>query len=273
MRTAISPLTLMRPRTVKSALRMMADERLTPLAGCTDIYVGLQFGAATSTRFIDLWPLDELRGIARRGTSLRIGALTTYTELIASPLVQRHVPMLAASAREVGGRQIQHRGTLAGNIANASPAGDTLPALAAAQATLVLRSARGAREVALTRFYTGYRTSVLGPDEIIVAIEIPPIVGRQWWRKVGTRRAQAISKVMMAAVRGDEVRVAIGSVAPTVIRLPRTEALLAAGRPIDEAQAALMDEVTPIDDLRSSAEYRRRVSANLLGRFWIETAR
>lgn len=271
MRTAISTLTLARPRTLTAALRMMADERLTPLAGCTDVYVGLQFGTFTSRRFIDLWPLDDLRGIARRGKALRIGALTTYTELIASPLVQRHVPMLAAAAREVGGRQIQHRGTLAGNIANASPAGDTLPVLAAANAQVILQSLRGTREVDFTRFHTGYRSSVLEPDEIIVAIEIPPIPGRQWWRKVGTRRAQAISKVMMAGVRGDEVRVAIGSVAPTVVRVPRTEAALAAGRPIAEAQAMLLDEVTPIDDVRSTAEYRRAVSANLLAEFWAAT--
>jgi xanthine dehydrogenase small subunit len=272
MRTAISSLTLRRPRTVTSALGMMADERLTPLAGCTDVYVNLQFGASTSTRFVDLWPLDELRGIARRGKTLRIGALTTYTDLIVSPLVQRHVPMLAAAAREIGGRQSQHRGTLAGNVANASPAGDTLPVLAAAQAMLVLRSVRGTREVPLLQFYTGYRASVLDPDEIIEAIEIPPVTGRQWWRKVGTRRAQAISKVMMAGVRGDEVRVAIGSVAPTVIRVPRTEAVLSGRKPLADAQATLLDEVAPIDDLRSTAEYRRRVAANLLARFWDETS-
>jgi CO/xanthine dehydrogenase FAD-binding subunit len=179
--------------------------------------------------------------------------------------------MLAAAAREVGGRQIQHRGTLAGNIANASPAGDTLPVLAAANARVILQSARETRAVDFTRFYTGYRSSVLAPDEMIVAIEIPPIAGRQWWRKVGTRRAQAISKVMMAGVRGDEVRVAIGSVAPTVVRVPRTEAALAGGRSIAEAQATLLDEVTPIDDVRSTAEYRRAVSANLLAQFWAET--
>lgn len=271
MRTAISSLTLRRPRTLKQALRMMADERLTPLAGCTDVYVALQFGTAASRHFIDLWPLDELRGITRRGKSIRLGALTTYSDVIASPLVQRRVPMLVAAAREVGGRQIQHRGTIAGNVANASPAGDTLPVLAAADARFVLQSAAGVREVELTRFYTGYRTSLLAPDELIVAIEIPPIDGRQWWRKVGTRRAQAISKVMMAGVRGDEIRVALGSVAPTVIRLPRTEAALMAGDSIDEARAALLEEVQPIDDVRSTAEYRRAVSANLLTQFWKES--
>lgn len=250
---------------------MMTDERLTPLAGCTDLYVALQFGTATSRHFIDLWPLDELRGITRHGKGVRFGALTTYTDVIASPLVQRRVPMLAAAAREVGGRQIQHRGTIAGNVANGSPAGDALPVLAAADARLILQSATGMRSVELTRFYTGYRANLLAPDELIVAIEIPEIDGRQWWRKVGTRRAQAISKVMMAGVRGDEVRVAIGSVAPTVVRVLRTEAALTAGRSIDEARATLLDEVQPIDDMRSSAEYRRAVSANLLAQFWKET--
>jgi xanthine dehydrogenase small subunit len=271
MRTAISSLTLLRPRTLKEALRMIAAEPLTPLAGCTDVYVALQFGTATSRRFVDLWPLDELRGITKQAKSIRLGALTTYTEVIASPLVQRRMPMLVAAAREVGGRQIQHRGTIAGNIANGSPAGDTLPVLAAANARVILQSSSGTREVELTRFYTGYRTTVLSPDELIVAIEIPTVQGRQWWRKVGTRRAQAISKVMMAGVRGDEVRLAIGSVAPTVVRLTRTEAALTAGRSINEARSLLLDEVRPIDDVRSSAEYRRAVSANLLAQFWNDT--
>ena len=150
-----------------------------------------------------------------------IGALATFTDIIKSALVQRRVPMLAAAAREVGGAQIQNRGTLGGNIANASPAGDTLPVLAAANARIVLRSAGGERVVPFNDFYTGYRTSVRQPSELITAIEIPPIDGRQWWRKVGTRRAQAISKVMMAGVRGREVRVAIGSVAPTVLHADR----------------------------------------------------
>lgn len=250
---------------------MMADARLTPIAGCTDIYVAMQFGTLGTRAFIDLWPLDELRGIERLGSRLRLGALTTYSEVIASPLVRRRVPMLVAAAREVGGRQIQHRGTIAGNVANGSPAGDTLPVLAAADARLVLQSVRGTREVELTRFQTGYRTNLLAADELIVAIEIPAIDGRQWWRKVGTRRAQAISKVMMAGVRGADVRIALGSVAPTVVRLPRTEAALTSGSTLADARALLLDEIQPIDDVRSTAEYRRAVSANLLEQFWKET--
>jgi xanthine dehydrogenase small subunit len=269
MRTAVSPLSLLRPRTLREALTMLRDEGpLSPLAGCTDVYVSLQFGTLAEKRFVDLWPLQELRGIADDRGTLRIGALTTYTDLIQSPLVRRRVPMLVAASREIGGRQIQNRGTLGGNIANASPAGDALPVLAVADATIMLSSAEGVRRVPFNTFYTGYRTSVRRPDEIIVAIEVPRIEGRQYWRKVGTRRAQAISKVMCAAVRGPDVRVALGSVAPTVLRLRRTERVLTAGSSLKQAQAVMRGEIAPIDDLRSTADYRREVSVNLLADFW-----
>jgi xanthine dehydrogenase small subunit len=158
-------------------------------------------------------------------------------------------------------------------VANASPAGDTLPVLAAADATVVLASADGERRVPFASFYTGYRASVMRRDELITALDIPPVPGRQWFRKVGTRAAQAISKVVMAAVepRGDAPpRVALGSVAPTVVRLPLTETALGGGASIAEAQKILLDEIAPIDDVRSTAEYRRRVAANLLARFWGE---
>lgn len=252
---------------------MLRDEQpLVPLAGCTDVYVGLNFGTLPAMRYIDLWPLDELREIRLSDGALSIGALATYTEIIRSALVRRRLPILAAAAREIGGVQIQNRGTLGGNVANASPAGDTLPVLAVADATLVLASAPGVRRVPFNLFYTGYRKSVLRPDELIAAIEIPRVDGRQWFRKVGTRAAQAISKVVMAAVRSDRPRVSLGSVAPTVVRLPKTEAVLSAGAPIGEARRTLEEEIRPIDDLRSTAEYRRRVSGNLLEQFWNETA-
>src|SRR6185369_2584893 len=166
--------------------------------------------------------------------------------------------------REIGGVQIQNRGTIGGNIGNASPAGDTLPVLAAADAIVVAASSAGTRRIPFVEFYTGYRRSVLAPNELIVAVEIPAIRGRQWFRKVGTRAAQAISKVVMAAVAGSggrggsAPRIALGSVGPTVVRLPSTEAALAAGRPIADAQRMLLDEIAPIDDVRSTAEYRRR---------------
>ena len=268
-----STLELSRPRSLDEALRMLRDEApLTPVAGCTDVYVGLHFGTVPARRFIDLWPLDELRGISELEGGLRIGALTTWTDVCESPLIAGRLPILAAAAREVGGVQIQNRGTLGGNVANGSPAGDSLPVLAVADAVVVLRSADAERRVPFTSFYTGYRATVMRPDELIVAVESSPVEGRQWFRKVGTRAAQAISKVVMAAVRGPQPRVALGSVAATVVRLPGTEAALASGAGIEAAQQVLIDEIHPIDDVRSTAEYRKRVAANLLAQWWRETA-
>jgi CO/xanthine dehydrogenase FAD-binding subunit len=257
---------------LKAALQLMRREALTPIAGCTDVYVGLHFGTLADRRFLDLWGLDELRGIRLERGGMWLGALTTFTDIIESPLVKRRVPMLVAASREVGGAQIQNRGTIGGNIANASPAGDTLPVFAAANARVVLQSAGEVRRVAFNEFYTGYRASVRRPDELITGIEIPSIAGTQWWRKVGTRRAQAISKIMMAGVRGPEVRIGIGSVAPTVISAQKSANVLSEGGSIGEAQAALASEIHPIDDVRSTGEYRRSVALNLLARFWSETA-
>jgi CO/xanthine dehydrogenase FAD-binding subunit len=270
----LSSLSLLRPATLRDALHLLRDEGpLTPLAGCTDVYVNLHFGTAKERRFIDLWTIPELRGISGDRGRLRLGALTTYSELIASPLVRKRLPMLVAAAREIGGRQIQNRGTIGGNIANASPAGDSLPVFAAADATIVLQSEASERRVPFRDFYTGYRASVRRDDELIVAVEIPAVVGKQYWRKVGTRRAQAISKVMCAAVRGPQVRIALGSVAETIVRLPRTEAVLSNGGTLAAAQAALRSEISPIDDIRSTADYRRAVSANLIADFWSTTGR
>jgi xanthine dehydrogenase small subunit len=274
MATALSRLSLLQPRSLGEALRRLRDEGpLVPLAGGTDLYVGFHFGTVSARRFLDLQGLRELGGIRRRGETLVIGALATYADLIRSPLVRRRLPILAEASRWVGSPQIQNRGTLGGNIANASPAGDALPVLAVAEATVVLRSVDGERRVPFGSFYTGYRQTAMRPDELIVAIEVLPVEGRQWFRKVGTRAAQAISKIVMAAVRAPRPRIALGSVAPTVVRVPRTEALLGGGGGLAEAQAVLMDEIQPIDDLRSTAAYRRRVSANLLAQFWSETAR
>jgi len=270
---------------------MLRDEGpLVPMAGCTDLFVSLNFGTLKDTRFLNLWALDALRAIEMRNGLLFIGALATYTDLIRSALVRRRIPMLAAAAREVGGVQIQNRGTLGGNVANASPAGDTLPVLAAAEAVVVLRSAAASRRVPFAAFYTGYRQSVRRPDELIVGFEIPAIDGEQWFRKVGTRAAQAISKVVVAAVapsasaRGRRraggsgrfdgvVRIALGSVGPTVVRAVRTEEALAGGASLVDAQRILVEEIAPIDDIRSTAEYRRRVASNLLARFWTDTQR
>jgi xanthine dehydrogenase small subunit len=268
----VDALSLERPRSLKAALATLAkDPRLTPIAGCTDVYVGLHFGTLKEQRFIDLWPLDELRGISVHRGVVRVGALTTYRELIRSKVINARLPMLSAAAREVGGVQIQSRGTIGGNIANASPAGDTLPVLAAANAQVELTSARGRRSIAFESFYTAYRASVRRPDELITAIEFPVVRGRQWWRKVGSRRAQAISKIMIAGVRGAEVRIAYGSVGPTVVLATHAAAVLQQGGAVGAAQAALLTEIAPIDDIRSTREYRARVAANLLAQFWDAT--
>ena len=174
MQGTIAGRQLLEPRSLGDAVKMLRDEGpLVPLAGCTDLYVALNFGTLRPTRFLNLWNLDALRGIETRGTTLRIGALTTFTEIIKSAAIRRRLPMLVAAAREVGGVQIQNRGTIGGNVANASPAGDTLPVLLAADAVVVLRSAAGTRRVPMTSFYTGYRQSVARPDELIVGFEIP----------------------------------------------------------------------------------------------------
>jgi CO/xanthine dehydrogenase FAD-binding subunit len=265
MQSTVTHRSLLQPRSLAEALKMLRDEgSLTPMAGCTDLYVALNFGTLSDTRFLDLWRLDALRPIEMRGRTLSLGALATHSDIIRSPLVRRRLPMLAAACREVGGAQIQNRGTIGGNVANGSPAGDTLPALAAADAVVVLASAAGERRVPFTAFYTGYRRTVRRPGELIVAFEVPAVSGRQYFRKVGTRAAQAISKVVIAGVVSDRPRIALGSVAPTVVRATRTEAALAGGASIEEAQRTLAAEIAPIDDLRSTADYRRRVAANLL---------
>ena len=271
MRTAISTLELRSPRSLDDALGMLRDESLVPIAGTTDVFVSLNFGTLKAQRFLDIWGLDELREIAVRDNVLSIGALASYTSIIRSADVQALLPMLVEAAGQIGGIQIQNRGTLGGNIANGSPAGDSLPVLAAADAVLVLRSADGERRVPFAQFYTGYRASVLRPEELIVAVEVAPVLGRQWFRKVGTRAAQAISKVVMAGVRAPAPRLALGSVAATVVRLPMTERALGAQASIEEAELVLQGEIKPLDDVRSTEEYRRRVSGNLLRRFWVET--
>ncbi|NIR61544.1 MAG: hypothetical protein GWO02_19655, partial [Gammaproteobacteria bacterium] len=187
----ISSLELLRPCSLEHALRLLGeDPSLVPLAGCTDLYVMLNAGSPPGRRFLDLARLGELGHIERRGECLSIGALATFTRLRRSRHVRAHLPMLAAAASGIGGAQIQNRGTLGGNIVNASPAADTLPVLAAAGAVVVLRSVSGQRRIPFTAFYTGYRRTVMRPDELVIAVEVPPVSGTQWFRKVGTRAAQ-----------------------------------------------------------------------------------
>jgi xanthine dehydrogenase iron-sulfur cluster and FAD-binding subunit A len=188
--------------------------------------------------------------------------------LIHSPLVARALPMLVSAAREIGGRQIQHRGTIGGNVANASPAGDTLPVLAVADAVVELVSARGRREVPFVSFYTGYRQSAALPDELIAAFHIAPLSGTQWFRKVGTRAAQAISKIVVAGLAGDRPRLAAGSIAPTVVSdAPKRRWRRGIRLPMRNARCS----PTSRRDIRSTAGCRRRVAANLVAQFCLDT--
>jgi CO/xanthine dehydrogenase FAD-binding subunit len=248
-----------------------------PIAGGTDLMVTITGELAPPpASVIDLWAIDALRGIAIDGDALTLGALTTYTDIRRSALCREHVPALVEAAGTIGAAQIQNRGTLGGNIANASPAGDTLPVLLAADALIVVGSGRGERNVPASEFWTGYRQTALAHDELILRIRLPLAAGREMrFRKVGTRRAQAISKVVMAvAWQGDgtwrEARVALGSVAATPIRATATERDLEGRQPTpetaDRAAETLATELAPIDDVRSTAEYRRLVAARVLHR-------
>jgi len=206
---------------------------------------------------LDLWSLDELKGVRRTSDMLEIGAAEPYTGIIASPEVQLHLPALAAAAHTIGAAQIQNRGTLGGNLANASPAGDTLPVLLAYDAVVVTDR----RSIAIDEFFTGYRKTALQSDELITAVRFP--LGRQvTFRKVGTRAAQAISKIVMAVSRSP-ARIAIGSVAEVPLRARRAEAALERGD-VDGAIAAVAEDIRPIDDVRSTAVYRRTVTQNVL---------
>jgi len=269
------------PRDLPAAYAVLAsgsaDAPVKPVAGGTDLMVSLTGELAPPpASVVDLWAIEALRGIAIDGDALTLGALTTYTDVRRSALCREHVPALVEAAATIGAAQIQNRGTLGGNIANASPAGDTLPVLLAADAVIVVGSERGERDVPAAEFWTGYRQTALAHDELIVRIRLPLAAEREMrFRKVGTRRAQAISKVVIAvAWQGDgswrDVRVALGSVAPTPVRAAATEAALEDRRPTpetaDAAAETLAGELAPIDDVRSTAEYRRLVAARVLHR-------
>lgn len=283
MRGDLRSFTVERPRRLAAALAALAvAERPCPIAGGTDLYVAIESGHAPATRYLDLSLLDELAGIAWRRDGMRLGALTTFTELRRSRLVARRAPILAEMAASVGAAAIQNRGTLAGSLANASPASDPAPVLLALDARVELARRDGRRvarrELALADFFTGYRATAARRDELISAICVPREALDGWrhgYRKVGARRAQAISKVVLAVAvrfgRGrtvEAVRIAAGSVAPVTLRCPSAETALA-GRRLDaaaiaDARAALGADIAPIDDLRSSAAYRSRVAGNVL---------
>ncbi|HXG96075.1 MAG TPA: FAD binding domain-containing protein [Gemmatimonadales bacterium] len=249
-----------RPTSLADAVQMY---RATPgcrlLAGGTDLMVMLHARTLRPApqAVLDLWSLAELKGVRRVQDVVEIGAAESYTGIIASRDVQQELPALAAAARTIGAAQIQNRGTLGGNLANASPAGDTLPVLLAYDAVVVTDR----RAIPIDTFFTGYRQTALESDELITAVRFP--LGRQVaFRKVGTRAAQAIAKIVMAVSR-QPARIAIGSVAEVPLRARRAEAALER-EDVDGAVAAVADDIRPIDDVRSTADYRRAVTRNVL---------
>src|SRR3954470_14434423 len=250
-----------------------------PIAGGTDVMVQITGELREPpARMLDLSRVDALRGIALDQGALVLGARTTYTEIRRSALCREHLPALVEAAATIGAAQIQNRGTIGGNVANASPAGDTLPVLLATDATIVVAGPRGERRIAATEFWTGYRRTALEAGELVTAIRVPLVPGREVrFRKIGTRRAQAISKVVMALAWRDsretgwsDVRLGLGSVAERTIRAAETESVLEGAAPTpataERAAQTLAAEIEPIDDVRSTAEYRRVVAARVLHR-------
>jgi CO/xanthine dehydrogenase FAD-binding subunit len=271
VRAYIPDYDLLAPKTLEEALARLAAEpgKWRIFAGGTDLMVLLEAGKLSHRRFLSVWKLSELRGINVSPSAVTLGTLTTYTDVLRDPVVRHDFPLLAAAAAETGAVAIQNRGTLGGNIVNASPAADSPPALLVYNAEVELVSTRGARWVALRDFYKGYKDIQLAADELLTRIRLPreAVTLKHYYRKVGTRKAQAISKVCFAGLRNaatGETRIALGSVAPIPLRCPGTEAAIREGR---DAAAALAAEIAPISDIRSTSTYRLRVAQNLLREF------
>lgn len=281
MRSYIPDYKISTPAALPEALALLAHEPgvWRPFAGGTDLMVLLEAGVLAHKSYVNIWRLDELRGIEVTDTEVSIGALTTYTDIQSHEILRREFPMLCQAASETGGLAIQNRGTLGGNIVNASPAADSPPALLAYDAEIELVSASGSRRVPYLGFHTGYKQMIIRPDELLTRVYLPRSQGllTHYYRKVGTRKAQAISKVCFAGLaRVDErkithVRIALGSVAPVPLRCVTTERVLL-GTSFSEQQLTaagveLAREISPISDIRSTRDYRLRVSTNLLQDF------
>ena len=281
MRSFLPAFDLHRPSSLDEALSLLAAEpgAWRPFAGGTDLMVLLEAGKLEHRRLLSLWGLSELRGISVDPTTVTLGALTTYTDVRRDAVLQAEFPLLCRAASETGGIATQNRGTIGGNLANASPAADTPPALLVYDAELELLSVRGSRVIPYGAFHLGYKVMDLAPDEIIGRVRLPR--GRDRWaelyRKVGTRRAQAISKVCVAAAarvdRGvvSDIRIALGSVAPTVIRAAAAENVLRGqrltGAAVRHAAEQVVAAIAPIDDLRSTSRYRAAVVRNVVTEF------
>jgi len=279
VRAFIPAYQLVTPQSLSEALTIIASDSCTwkPFAGGTDLMVLLEAGKLPHQNYLNIWKLPELRGIEVTDTFVSLGALTTYTEVQNHEILRKEFPMLCQAAKETGGIAIQNRGTLGGNIVNASPAADSPPALLAYDAELELVSKHGERRIPYFKFHSGYKQMDIRPDELLRAIRLPRAANRltHYYRKVGTRKAQAISKVCFAAVGSmtdgkiETVRIALGSIAPIPLRCVQTENALR-NQTIDAlaaARAIFASEISPIDDLRSTRDYRLRVSLNLLEHF------
>jgi CO/xanthine dehydrogenase FAD-binding subunit len=269
------------PSSLADALALLDREPgvWKPFAGGTDLMVLLEAGKLPHRNYVNIWSFKELRGIEATDSHITLGALTTYTEVQSHPVLQNEFPMLCQAASETGGLAIQNRGTIGGNIVNASPAADSPPALLAYDAEIELISKDGSRWLAYCDFHTGYKQMLIGPTELLARVRMPRNTrgATHYYRKVGTRKAQAISKVCLAALAkldGDQIsdcRIALGSVAPIVVRCVQTEDALRGQKPdtgtIKSACATLSQEISPIDDIRSTADYRLQVAKNLLTDF------
>jgi CO/xanthine dehydrogenase FAD-binding subunit len=272
---------LVSPGNLQAVLSLLASEpaQWLPIAGGTDVMVLYSAGKLPNRKLVNVWNIPELRQVEVLPDKIRIGTACTYTALRRHEIISREFPLLAIAASWTGGIANQNRGTLGGNIANASPAADSLPALLVYDAELTLVSVRGERRVPYRTFHTGYKKTELAADELIRDISLLRKFSGyiSHARKVGARNAQAISKVCLAALGQmangaiREVRLALGSVAPVPRRLDETEKLLTGNKIepslIDAARKSVMKEIRPIDDIRSTARYRSAVAANLVAEF------
>jgi CO/xanthine dehydrogenase FAD-binding subunit len=272
---------LVSPGSLQAVLSLMASEpsQWLPIAGGTDVMVLYSAGKLANRKLVNIWNIPELRQIEAFPDRICIGGACTYTALRQHEIVLQEFPLLATAASWTGGIANQNRGTLGGNIANASPAADSLPALLVYDAELALISMRGERRVAYRNFHTSYKKTVLAADELIRDICLPRrFLGYvSYARKVGARNAQAISKVCLAGLgqiaNGTirDVRLALGSVAPIPLRLNETERMLTGNKIfpslIDAAGKSAVKEIRPINDIRSTARYRSAVAGNLVAEF------
>jgi len=271
------------PNSLSAIVSLLAKEPgvWLPIAGGTDVMVQYAAGKLPARKLVSIWNLQELRRIEVASREIRIGAGCTYTDLRKHETIQNEFPLLASAARWTGGIANQNRGTIGGNIVNASPAADSLPALLVYDAELILVSVRGQRRLPYAGFHTGYKKTLLAADELIQTVCLPRrFVGYfSHARKVGARNAQAISKVCIAALGRltggvvEDARIALGSVAPVPLRLSETEKIVR-GKTIDSnlllsTRKAAAAEIRPIDDMRSTARYRATVVENLVAEFLI----